>query len=177
MRTTPGKAFATQVPGTPPPFDDSLAILSGYPADQWGQITISRGGDSGEHEVEILLRWSLSSVNSHGYEVDITNAGNLYLVRWNGALNSFNIMDGPVNTNVTANNGDVWYAQVVGSTVTVKCNGTTVLTRDVQAWAVANGGSYWSSGDPGMGAYTDNSLGAPSANNTFCIFAFSAGSL
>jgi hypothetical protein len=177
VQTSGGLAHRTQIPGTPPPFDDSIACLSGFPANHYAMAVLSNSAPSGELEVELLLRWAISANVARGYEITIIDNGNMYLVDWGGAVNNFAIIDGPITTNVSTADGAIWYAQVVGNTVTVKCNGTTVLTRDVEAWATANSRTYWSTGNPGLGFYTDNSLGAPSAGTTYAWSSFEAGGL
>lgn len=163
VTTTPGDAFGTQTAHTPPPFDDSVAIINparySFGANQSVQCVMHAAGTipgTRAQEVEIELRATQGSNTLSLYEVDIKITGAINLVRWNGALNDFTFIDQNVNTNVTIADGAVWYADIVGPVVTVKCNGATVLTRDVQAWAVANGGSYFATGQPGIGMWGTN---------------------
>ena len=165
-----GVAFRTQSVHAPPPYDDSIACLSSFPPNHYAQGIVSRAGDSGELEIELLLRWKITAHSARGYEIDIINNGNVYIVRWNGALNDFTILSGP--TASSSNNGDVWYGEVVGTVITVKRNGTTVATYDT-----AGDVTKWSDGNPGIGFYTDNSLGAPSAGSTYSWTSFTSAAL
>ena len=168
VKTASGFAQATQTVHAPPPYDDSIACLNSFPADQYASAVLHSSGVSGEREVELLLRWQITANNARGYEVDILANGNVYIVRWNGALNNFDILSGP--TASTVNDGDKFYAIIVGTLITVRRNGATVVTYDTSGDT-----TKWSTGDPGVGFYTDNSLGAPSASDTFAWDSFEAG--
>jgi hypothetical protein len=156
-------AFGTQTPGTAPPFNDSVAILSGFSRDQSVQCTIAASGAANDIELEMHLRSQITPHLIRGYEIDLyVPTGKLSLVRWNGPLNDFTILVDNITTNVSLADAAVWFAQVVGNTVTVKCNSVTVLTHDLSTDTYA-----WTRGSPGVGAYRDNSQGTPSAANTF----------
>jgi hypothetical protein len=51
-------------------------------------------------------------------------------VRWNGPLNDFTVLADNVFTYVNLADGALWYAEIIGTVITIKCNVTTVLTYD-----------------------------------------------
>lgn len=123
-------------------------------------------------EVELHLRRSISAHLSAGYEIDITTNFGLSIVVWLGALNAFTVLvNSLTGPNITMNNGDVWYAQMVGTVIIVKCNGVIVKTYDTSGDAFQVG-----TGGPGMGFYRDGG-GTPTANNTMGFSNFSCGEL
>ena len=67
---------------------------------------------------------------------------------------------------------DVWYADMVGNVITVKCNGKLVWRSDRSGDA-----TIWTTGNPGIGFYVDTNLGTPSPNDTFGWKSFTAQSL
>lgn len=169
VRKTPGLAFATQVAHTSPPFDDSVACLSGFHANQWAQLVISNPGNAAvRREIEIVLRSTIAAHSIIQYEIDITIAFGLQIVKWNGPLNNFTPIASNITTNVTTNDGDVWYAQIVGNTITVKCNGVQVYSGTDSSIATGN---------PGFGFYAETNGGAPSGNSSFGVSSFSCGEL
>lgn len=177
---TPGFAFATMTAFDGTHFIDSIAHLSGFAANHRAQCTIRVNGTTTNLECELFTRAAITSGNARGYEVDmVITSGEIIIVRWNGpggtdgtgAGVAFDVMQ--TITGITFGDGDVWTADQVGPVLTVKQNGVTVTSLDVQAWAVTNGGNYWSTGQPGMGFW--NQTGASSSN--FAIKAFSATDL
>lgn len=150
-RTTTNKAFgSTTVAG----FDDALSHLKlsyrPFRANQFARGTVFRTvgytSDVG-HEVELLLRFSITAHDAHGYEVLWAHDGRINLVRWNGALGDYSAFD-VVETNIGAPaEGDVLLASVVGTAVTVQKNGSTVKTWDLTDIA----GTVWATGQPGFG--------------------------
>jgi hypothetical protein len=167
VRTTAGLAFATQAIHAPPPYDDSIACLSGFSADQWCQGTLRNSGASAR-EVELLLRATIKAHSAVLYEIDITQSNGLDIARWNGPQNNYTLLATNITGNVSTANGAVWYAQIQGNTLTVKCNGVQVV--QITDTAI-------SSGNPGIGFYGDANAGSPSANNSFGWSSFSAGQL
>jgi hypothetical protein len=165
VQTAGGIAFGTQIAQPAGAFDDSIAILSGYGPNQSATATLFKAPNwTGGLEAELLLRFSIANGNAHGYEVDLYQ-GQITLVRWNGPQANYTILANAYN-NINNASGSVFYAEIFGSIITVKCNGNVVLTFDVQAYATANGGAYWASGNPGMGFYVDTNQGAQAPNNT-----------
>lgn len=162
IRTTPGLAFGTQ-PGTLN-FDDSLAILAGPAAGAWGndqmvQIVAKAAPGQTLGEVEALLRFTISSNNAHGYEVNWNTRadGSQYcqIVKWNGGLGSFTILGGGASSCPAVTDGTVLRASVSGSSSTViklfHC-GLTGLTC-TQIASVTDSTSPWLTGAPGIGTY------------------------
>lgn len=162
LRTAPGLAFGTQ-PGTLN-FDDSLAILAGPAAGAWGndqmvQIVAKVAPGQTLGEVEALLRFTISSNNAHGYEVNWNTRadGSQYcqIVKWNGGLGSFTILGGGASSCPAVTDGTVLRASVSGSSSTViklfHC-GLTGLTC-TQIASVTDSTSPWLTGSPGIGTY------------------------
>jgi hypothetical protein len=173
MRCDGVHAYGTQTPLTPPPYNDSHAHLRGFRADHSVQGTIYRTGSTLGLECNLFLRQLITPHNSRGYEINLYLGGpSLGLVRWNGALNDFTPLVENITTNCSFNDGDVWYAQAVGAVITVKCNGTTVLTYDT-----ASDGTRWATGQPGMGHYATDKFGAPGANSNVGWRNFTAAGL
>jgi hypothetical protein len=167
VQTTAGLAFATQTIHTHPPFDDSVACLRGFPPNQWCQGVI-HNASANSREVELLLRSTITAHRITQYEIDITQSNGLDIALWNGPLNSFTNLATGISTGVSLADGAVWYAQIVGNAITVKCNGTTVWTGT---------DNTLTRGNPGLGFYGDTEAGSPTANNTLGFSSFSAGSL
>jgi len=171
-----GVAYATMTAFDGTNYIDSIGCLSGFWANHQVQATASVSGSISGLEVELLLRYDISAHNARGYEVDITaNGGLLHIVRWNGAKNSYTVI---ADSSTTHADGDVWVATINGSVITVTQNGTPInwtisgggsgTSVDLQAWAVANGGSYFSSGNPGIGFW--NETGSLNANFSWTDF-------
>jgi hypothetical protein len=165
-----GRAFGSQIPHAPPPYDDSIAHLSGFPADHSVEATLYSNNPVGGLEVELLLRFQITANNARGYEVDLyRGGGSVHIVRWNGPQNDYTDLSGAVTQNVSFNDGDGWYAEMVGNVITVKCNNLLAWQSDRTGDA-----TIWTSGNPGIGFYVDTNLGAPSANDTFGWKSFTA---
>lgn len=197
VRTGGGFAYGTQT-GTGGSFDDSIACLSGFRANHTVTIVVRKSGSElPVQEVEALLRSTIVAHSATQYECLIgVDGGYTQLVRWNGPNGvegtgfDYIIKTGPT---VTVNDGSVIVATISGSLVTVTIDGNNIFTPsmiaansvknstagqpgsgnavDVQAWAVANGGNYWATGNPGLGFYTTS--GQTSA---YCAKSFSATS-
>jgi hypothetical protein len=146
VQTTGGLAYGTQTGSGG--YDDSYAFLSGFAADQtaWGVVQRT-AGQAGNHEAEILLRWSDDAGNARGYEVLLPYDGQYppHIVRWNGPFGNFTILKrGDVS--VLAKTGDVWKAAVKGNLIVGYLNGTEVIRITDNTYA---------SGGPGMGFYRE----------------------
>jgi RNA polymerase sigma factor (sigma-70 family) len=120
-----------------------------FHADQYAQGTVylANGytGNGGKHAVELLLRFSISAHDAHGYEVLWGTSGGIAVVRWNGPPGNFSsLWEGPAPKPV---DGDVLRAEIAGSVISVYRNGTRVATIDV----TSQGGTVWSAGQPGIG--------------------------
>src|SRR5262249_447224 len=97
------------------------------------------------HEVEILLRWSDADHNARGYECGLAYDGAYAgVTRWNGAAGDFTTLQNVSNIAGGVHDGDVLSAEIVGSTITMKLNGTVLVTVT---------DTKWSDGNPGIGLY------------------------
>jgi hypothetical protein len=104
-------------------------------------------GYSASHEIELLLRFSISGHDAYGYEVLWGLSGYLAVVRWNGPLGDYTpIYDPGVGSLRVPRDGDVLRAEMDGTIITVKLNGAIVATVDVSIV-----GAVWTSGQPGIG--------------------------
>ena len=153
VNTTPHLAYGTTVSGAPP-YNDSAAVLSGtWSSNQsaCGVVfidpTLNR---SGNFELEIRLRTTITANNINGYEVTYStqSGGGQYagFARWNGPLNSYTSV-GTLNTSVPAlASGDVVCGSIVGSTLTewmIHAGTATVVNTATD--------STYTGGSPGMG--------------------------
>lgn len=163
-RTNP-QTVGTHAYGTMSSFDgtnfiDSIAVLNApFSANQSVQGTVWNTGAVDGLEIELVLRGNISALSNTGYEVDIVHTGpSVGLVSWNGPPNAFTILT-TSNVNVSISDGDVWFAQMVGTVVTVKCNGNLVLTYDTagDAFKIA-------SGTPGIGFWNQTGSATNSPN-------------
>jgi hypothetical protein len=165
VETSGGLALATQDPGVAaPPYDDSLACLSGFPPNHYASAVLFSNSPTGVHENELLLRWKITPNFTRGYEVSIAATGEINIIRWNGPLNDWTILGNPTASSVA--DGDTWYAEIIGNIITVKRNGGVVVIYDI-----SGDPTIWSDGDPGIGFFVK---GATSAVNTFAWTSFLA---
>lgn len=149
---------------TTPRYADDIAMLKTsfrtFAANQWAQGTlyVASGytGGGGSHECELYLRGAISANVARGYECSVGLAGGApyaFIVRWEGPVGSYSTLWDPHggvgsydNTFATPADGDVYYAQIVGTVITLKQNGVTIGHYDT-----AGDGTKWSSGQPGLG--------------------------
>lgn len=142
VSTTPGETHPH--PG-PARYADATALLAGsWGPDQSAQGTVWTGNPSNFPEVELRLRSSLSARVCNGYEITFSIAPNAYLliVRWNGPLGNYTILNNPTGEQYRVKNGDVVKATMVGNVITAYKNGVQM--------AQATDSTY-TSGKPGMG--------------------------
>jgi hypothetical protein len=133
--------------------------LSGFGPNVRITAVLHRNGPTGEHEAEIYVRMAISANIARGYEVTVTQTGECYIVRWNGSVNSFDLLLGPITTNVSVLDGAVWEVTMQGVNLAVKCDGATVVAAtDMSGFS----GTYWSDGNPGMGFWYHNASDAKS---------------
>jgi fibronectin type 3 domain-containing protein len=154
--TTGGHAVASTTP-TPTRYSDDIAILKSsavtFSANQYAQGTVYLApgytGNGGGHEVELLLHFSISAHDAHGYEILWGIPGYMAVVRWNGPVTSYTpIYDPGVGSIPVPRDGDVLRAEISGNIIKVFRNGTQVGPNiDVSS----AGGTVWTSGQPGMG--------------------------
>lgn len=153
VRTADGRAHAAGFVGTTKPqrYADPIAHLkTRFGPDQYAQGTVFRvpgyKNRKDKHEVELLLRFSISPHGARGYEVLWGQDGGVCVVRWNGPLGDYTLLgqctqDSPA---AEAVDGDVLRAEIVGNVIHVFRNGKAVLTSvDPEA--------RWAEGQPGMG--------------------------
>jgi hypothetical protein len=164
-----GFAFGAQPSGSPA-FDDSISVLSGFPPDQSATAVIHVDGtlNSGTHEVEILLRFSISPHDAHGYECNLSfgpTSSYTEIVRWNGPLGSYDYVNR--SNSVAPHEGSVLSATIVGNIITVTLDGVVINTTDI----TSIGGTVWTTGNPGMGFWHGDN--APH----YAFTSFSANSL
>jgi hypothetical protein len=156
-------------------YDDSYALLSGFPPDQeaWGQVRIAKPNPSCHQELEILLRWDSSAHRTTGYEcfARCLNSKESYvqIVRWEGPLGKFTYLADRRGTNYGLNNGDILKASVVGNVIRVYINGAEKarVTDDT-----------YKTGNPGIGEFLacDRGQGVGS-NADFGFSSFTARSI
>lgn len=159
-KTTGGQCVGAANAGAPLFYNDDLGVLKTsyrtFNNDQFAQGTVYRAGGytpAANHEIELLLRFSLSTNNAHGYEAlwgfdAASGNGYVALVRWNGNIGDYTaIYDPGVGAIPVMTDGDVFYAQIVGNFVTLKRNGTNI-TSPIDITSV---GATWASGQPGVG--------------------------
>jgi PKD repeat protein len=150
IRTTPGLAFGTETGSGG--YDDSTAVLKGsWGPNQTGSGRVHvgvRAGGGTFKEVEIRLRSSISAHSCTGYEINFSlDAGAgayTQIVRWNGPLGSFTILDSRGGSQYQINEGDEVKAVISGNTITSYIRGQQVLQVT---------DNTFTSGNPGMGFY------------------------
>jgi hypothetical protein len=160
--TTTNKAFGTQSGDKNPPFDDSVAVIRGsWGPDQHCRATVFNTltpGAGFTAEVEHLLHFTINVHGAFGYECNCScNSSTQYteIVRWNGALGDFTVLS-HIN-GISAANGDVFEAGILGNVITVWLNGTQVNTAT---------DSTWTGGNPGIGFWLDdNGAGTPDSTH------------
>ena len=127
-------------------YGDSVALLTGV----WGPTqTVSAKVQSinpshSQQEVEVWVRGSIGAHHTVGYEIswEVTKPGGYaQIVRWNGALGDFTVLNYIAST-PGVGNGDVISATVVGNVITGYVNGV----QSVQATDTT-----YANGQPGIG--------------------------
>jgi len=131
-------------------YNDSYAILSGYPPDQeaWGQAYIAKPNSSCNQELEILLRFTSAPHVTTGYECFARcmddRSSYVEIVRWDGPLGQFTYLARMHGPEYGLKNGDVLKASVIGNVITVYINGVK------KAQAVDD---TFKTGNPGIGEF------------------------
>jgi hypothetical protein len=169
VSTTPGLAIGRESGSSVGVYDDTVALLTGsWGPNQTVQATVHtvNQNDSYFEEVELRLRSSLSAHSSTGYEVlfSCRNTSNAYvqIVRWNGPLGDFTLIDGRGGSSYGIADGDVVKATIVGNVITAYIN-------DVQVLQVTDG--TYANGNPGMGFFLQ---GATGVNGDYGFTSFTA---
>lgn len=166
--TSGGSAFGTMDNHANGPFNDSAAFRAGtWSGNHYIQGVVRKLAPATYEEIELLLCCKLINGSSQFrcYEITIAFDGSYSgIVRWDGGPmtdfdNGFTlILTGPGG--YTVNDGDTIRAELVGSVITVKINGTTLFTHDLSTGL--GSGTVFSDGAPGIGFYRSQS----SANNS-----------
>jgi hypothetical protein len=167
VSTIQGRAIGLQ-PGSIK-YDDATALLTGvWGSDQTVTATVYTVNQNSNifEEVEIRLRSSLSAHRCTGYEVlfSCRNDAKAYvqIVRWNGPLGNFTLLNGRGGVAVGISNGDIVKATITGNVITAYINNVQVL-QAIDA--------TYSTGNPGMGFYLE---GATGLNGNFGFTSFTA---
>jgi hypothetical protein len=170
VRTTSGFAFGTESGSVN--FDDSTALLTGtWGPNQTAEATVRtvNQNDSIFEEVELRLRSSLSANSCTGYEFlfSARSSSNAYIqiVRWNGALGNFTLLDARGGSQYGIKTGDIVKATAIGNVLTAYING-------VQKLQVTD--STYTSGNPGIGFYLGGYYGGSPPNADFGFTSFTA---
>jgi len=133
-------------------YDDSIAHLSTsfitFGANQYAQGTVYRAAGysprgSIHHEIELLLRFQITSGNARGYEVLWSIDGWICVVRWNGPLGNYTELICDQGATGPAVDGDVLRAEIIASVIRVYKNGVLRVTAPADM--------TWTSGQPGIG--------------------------
>jgi hypothetical protein len=144
VRTTPGLAFAAAIVSTT---DDDLAVLTtAFGLNQYIEGTVHRAGGYSppdSHEIELLVRFVISSGVARGCEINWGHAGNAQIVKWNGDLGDF---DTPVDLGGIGApaDGDRLRVEAIGDEITVYKNDVSVGSTTMAGLA---------DGQPGIGFF------------------------
>jgi hypothetical protein len=161
VSTSGGMAYGTQtgVDTGKYRYNDSYAILSGFPPDQTaeGIVHYTNPTSSCNQEVEILLRWTSSAHSAKGYEclARCINSAKSYMeiVRWNGPLADYTYIASMHSASAGINDGDTLKANVTGNVITVYVNGVKKLQCTDNTYPTGN---------PGIGFYLEKCAGTNS---------------
>ena len=172
VSTTPGLAIGHEIGAD---FTDATAVLQNMtwaPDQKASAVVFSTDSsvDNCSQEVELRLRTSVAANNIAGYEIDYefsTNStGYMQIVRWNGPVGDFEVLQTFSGPQFGIINGDTVSATIVGNVITAYKNGV----RQGQATD-----STFSTGSPGMGFNLNNTVsGCSGTNATYGFSSFSA---
>jgi hypothetical protein len=175
VSTTPGLAIGHQVGAS---YTDATALLTGtWEPDQIATATVHMVSpkDACFQEVELRLRSAITAHVITGYEISFkvsqTSEAYLIIVRWNGALGSWDFLTKTQGAQFALRNGDVVSAKIVGNVITAYLNGVQKGQVDI----TSIGGAVYSTGNPGMGFNLENSpAGCPGTNGNYGYTSFTA---
>jgi hypothetical protein len=173
VRTLNGVASGTQTGSDTGKYtyNDSYAILSGFPPDQSaeGIVHFRNAVDTCNQEVELLLRWNSSPHRATGYEclTRCLSSGKSYMeiVRWNGPLGDYTYITRLHSSAAGIKDGDTLKATITGKEIRMYVNRKMVIHGM---------DSTWTSGNPGIGFFLLNCSGS---NTNFGFTSFSAKGL
>ena len=168
VRTTPGKAFGTQVPGTGSYYGDSTAVLAGnWGPDQTLTAGVYSANLSTNGEVELRLRTTITAHSITGYEVNFLAKNNsssyTQIVRWNGPIGNFTVLADVSGSATQIANGATIKATIVGNVITAYVNNVQVAQSTDSTYAT---------GSPGIGFFLSG--GSSSLNADFGLTNFTA---
>jgi hypothetical protein len=170
VRTVPGLAFGTQAGKPSPPYDDSVAVLTGtWGRAQFAQATVKTNDctDASNQELELYLHGAIAAHSITGYEFNFrcSQGRQAYaeIVRWNGKLNDFTYLAHSEGASSGVKSGDVITAIVVGDVLESYINGR-LTTRAIDA--------TFRNGSPGIGFFFYK--GAPGSSSSFGFSNFEA---
>lgn len=142
-------------------FADSGACLSGFAPDHACRAIIVNTGNPTTREVELLVRSSITSNTRTGYELDLSPAFGLNVVRINGPDNDFTIATSgfPItnNPNVLFDDGAEWTWAADGFFLTATCN-DIVVVNNLDIRTAFGGGLVLSTGNPAAGFWNDTGV-------------------
>ena len=151
VRTSGGLAFGTQTGHGG--YDDSIALLSGFNANQRMSAVLSftgnRSSSTDTHEVELILRGNYTANSQHLYECNIGYSGTtgwyMQIMRMNGQIGDFTELNTTIVSSIPEiHNGDVFMAEIIGSTINTYINGVKIRTATDSTYAT---------GQPGIGFF------------------------
>ncbi len=154
-------------------YTDATALLTGaWGPDQQVTATVHTVNPkpSCYQEVEMRLRSTISAQVNKGYEISFhlvqDNSAYVIIVKWYGALGSYDYIAFLTGSQYAVKDGDVVSAKVVGNVITVYRNGTQV--------AQATDNTY-TSGAPGMGFNLEGgNAGCAGTNGDYGYTSFTA---
>ena len=172
VSTTPGQAIGHETGAS---FTDATATLQTM---SWAQdqkataIVFATAAPMDEcfQEVELRLRTVISAHSIAGYEIiykfSTNSSGYMQIVRWNGTVGDFTVLQTFYGQQFGVTNGDTVMATIVGNVITAYKNGV------LQGQATD---STYSNGSPGMGFNLENApSGCSGTNPTYGFSSFSA---
>jgi hypothetical protein len=116
-------------------WDDPTAMLTGeWGADQYlsGTAYIRNPSEEYFQEIQLRARWTLRPNFCTGYEFIFraldSEASYVEIVRWGGAIGTWESLGRAEGTDVGIKDGDLLEACIVGNTLTATINGSDVLT-------------------------------------------------
>jgi hypothetical protein len=148
----------------PKRYADATALLTGtWPPDQMAEATVYVTKAHNYPEVELRLRSTLSAHVCNGYEIAFALAPNAYLliVRWNGPLGNYTILQEPRGPQYQVKAGDVVKATIVGNLIIAYKNGVEVGRATDNTYATGNPGMGFNeqeNGDYGYSSFTASDL-------------------